>query len=114
VAVSAHKLHGPRGVGFLALSNTAEITPLMTGGGQEEGLRGGTENVPGIVGLAAAADAAFSGLAATALHTEGLAARMLSALTEANSGAVERLGHTERRLPHILSVRLRGIVGGTL
>ena len=49
VAVSAHKLHGPRGIGFLALSSKARLVPLLTGGGQEHGLRGGTENVAGAV-----------------------------------------------------------------
>jgi len=56
VAVAGHKLHGPRGAGFLALAGTAEIAPLLPAGGQEGGLRGGTENVAGAVGLAVAAE----------------------------------------------------------
>ena len=55
VAVSGHKFHGPRGAGFLALSSTAAIAPLQLAGGQEGGLRGGTENLAGAVGLAVAA-----------------------------------------------------------
>ena len=58
VTLSAHKLHGPKGVGALVLSPEAELEPLWTGGAQEQGLRGGTHNVPGIVGFAAAARAA--------------------------------------------------------
>ncbi|HLU38959.1 MAG TPA: aminotransferase class V-fold PLP-dependent enzyme [Planctomycetota bacterium] len=114
VAVSGHKLHAPRGIGMLALSSKAELTPLIPGGGQEDGLRGGTENVAGAVALARAADAAFSSLAATARHTERLAATLAEALARANDGQAERLGHPQRRLPHILSVRLPGIVGATL
>jgi cysteine desulfurase len=113
-AVAGHKLHAPRGVGMLALSSTAELAPIVHGGGQEHGLRGGTENVPGIVGLARAADLAFSSLAATAAHTARLADSLGAALAHANGGEAERLGHPERRLPHILSLRLVGIVGATL
>lgn len=113
-AISAHKLHGPRGVGMLALSSKAEITPMIEGGGQEEGLRGGTENVAGAVGLAKAAELAFSQMSATARHTTALADAMFAALRDANAGRAERLGHPERCLPHILSVRLPGIVGSTL
>lgn len=113
-AVSGHKLHAPRGIGFLALSSKAEINAMIAGGGQEEGLRGGTENVPAAAALARAADTAFSHLAATARHTEGLADTMFEALAGANQGDAERLGHPQRRLPHILSLRLPGIVGATL
>ncbi|MCB9870406.1 MAG: cysteine desulfurase [Planctomycetes bacterium] len=113
VAVSGHKLHGPRGVGFLACSSTAEIAPLQLGGGQEAGLRGGTENVAGAVGLATAAEAAFTHLSATSDHTEALATRLLGHLADAFP-EVERLGHPDSRLPHILSVRLPGVVAATL
>jgi len=113
VAVSGHKLHGPRGFGFLALSNTAKVAPLQLAGGQEEGLRGGTENTAGAVGLAVAAEEALTHQAATAAHTAALAGYMQHRLEEAVAGA-ERLGHADRRLPHILSMRLPGIVGHTL
>lgn len=113
VAVSGHKFHGPRGAGFLALSSTAEVAPLQLAGGQEGGLRGGTENVPGAVGLAVAAEQALTHQAATAAHTNALAERMFAAVQRAIPGA-ERLGHGERRLPHILSMRLPGVVGQTL
>jgi cysteine desulfurase len=57
MALSAHKLHGPKGVGALVARDPAAIPPLLWGGGQEHGLRSGTENVPGIVGFAAALEA---------------------------------------------------------
>ncbi len=54
VSVSAHKIHGPKGVGFLYVKNGTKINPILFGGGQQNGLRSGTENVPGIAGLALA------------------------------------------------------------
>ncbi|MEO6593681.1 MAG: aminotransferase class V-fold PLP-dependent enzyme, partial [Planctomycetota bacterium] len=113
VAVSGHKFHGPRGAGFLALSSKAEIAPLQLAGGQEGGLRGGTENVAGAIGLALAAEQAFTHQASTATHTRELGELVLTIVGEALPDA-ERLGHPERHLPHILSLRLPGIVGQTL
>jgi len=112
-AVSAHKFHGPRGVGFLALSSKARLAPLQEGGGQEGGLRGGTENVAGAVGLQVAAEAAHTQMAETCAHTEMLAERLFAAILEQNPRAT-RLGHPERRLPHILSVRVPGVTAATL
>jgi cysteine desulfurase len=113
VAVSGHKFHGPRGAGFLALSSTARLAALQVAGGQEYGLRGGTENVAGAVGMATAAEIVLSHQAATEAHTRSLTERVFSAIREALPDA-ERLGHPERRLPHILSMRLPGVVGQTL
>jgi cysteine desulfurase len=113
VAVSGHKFHGPRGAGFLALSSKARVEPLQLAGGQEHGLRGGTENVAGAVGLMVAAEAVLSRQAATAAHTARLCAIVEEAVLAAVPGA-RRLGHPERRLPGILSLQLPGVVGETL
>lgn len=113
VAVSGHKFHGPRGAGFLALSSTARLGPLQLAGGQEGGLRGGTENVAGAIGLAVAAEHALTHQSSTAAHTAALAELCFDLVQEALPDAV-RLGHPERRLPHILSLRLPGLVGHTL
>ncbi len=113
VAVAGHKLHGPRGIGLLALSNTARLQALQAGGGQEQGLRGGTENVAGAVGLAVAAENALSDMAHTSAHTESLAAEMFTLIQEAFPQA-QRLGHPERRLPHILSLQLPNINAASL
>ena len=113
VAISGHKLHGPRGIGALALSSTAKLAPLQLGGGQEDGLRGGTENVPGAVGLARAAERMLTQMRPNATHTAALATRFVSALQQ-EFGDLERLGHPERRLPHLLSLRIPGVVGQTL
>lgn len=113
VAVSGHKFHGPRGAGLLALSADARLAPLQEAGGQEQGLRGGTENVAGAVGLAAAAEEALTHQAETAAHTRELCERVFDIVADAVPD-VERLGHPKRRLPHILSLRLPGVVGETL
>ncbi len=55
MSVSAHKLHGPKGVGFLYIKDKTRINPIIFGGGQQKGMRSGTENVPGIAGMALAA-----------------------------------------------------------
>lgn len=113
VAVAGHKLHGPRGIGFLALSSKARVAPLHQAGGQEAGLRGGTENVAGACGLQVAAEHMLSGLAGHAAHMDRLAADFFARVRDAFPDA-ERLGHPERRLPHVLSMRIPGVVGQTL
>ena len=67
IVCSAHKFHGPKGVGFLYVNNKVNITPLIHGGSQEKNMRGGTEYVYGIVGLAKAMEIAFSKMS---LHQE--------------------------------------------
>lgn len=113
IAVSGHKFHGPRGVGFLALSNAADIAPLQEAGGQEGGLRGGTENVAGVHGLMIAAEQALTGQAETEVHTRDLCERVFDIVQEAIPGT-ERLGNPDQRLPHILSMRLPEVVAETL
>jgi len=61
LTASAHKFHGPKGIGFLYKKKTVSINPIITGGGHEQGIRPGTENVPGIIGLSKALDIAYSG-----------------------------------------------------
>ena len=102
-----------RGAGFLALSSKAQVAPLQLAGGQEGGLRGGTENVAGAIGLLVAAEHALTHQVTTATHTRHLADLVHAELRDA-LGDVERLGHPDRALPHILSMRLPGIVGHTL
>ena len=60
LSVSAHKIHGPKGVGFLYINEKAKVKPLILGGGQQRGMRSGTENVPGIAGLGLAAQEAYT------------------------------------------------------
>ena len=62
LSVSGHKIHGPKGVGFLYISEKAKVQPLILGGGQQNGMRSGTDNVPGIAGLGAAAEEIYRDL----------------------------------------------------
>lgn len=71
-AASAHKFYGPKGIGFLYNRGGKTLPAILAGGGQENGLRGGTENVAGIVGLASALELALAGQPAAAFHLEKL------------------------------------------
>lgn len=62
LSVSGHKIHGPKGVGFLYISEKAKVNPVIFGGGQQSGLRSGTENVPGAAGLAKAVEIMYANL----------------------------------------------------
>jgi cysteine desulfurase len=112
-SVSAHKIHGPKGVGGLALASKARIAPLVTGGGQEGGMRSGTENVPGIVGFAKAAELALSDRVHWTREAARLRDRLEAGCLAAIAGAAVN-GHTVHRLPHILSLRVDGVVGEVL
>ncbi|MBK8979208.1 MAG: cysteine desulfurase [Planctomycetes bacterium] len=113
VAVSGHKLHGPRGIGFLALSSKARVTPVMPGGGQEGGMRGGTENVAGAVGLARAAEHMLTHLDGHTAHMRSLADAMFTRIRD-ELGEAHRLGHPTRALPHVLSLRIPDVPGQAL
>jgi cysteine desulfurase len=104
LALSAHKLGGPQGVGALVAGPRASLTRRLHGGGQERGLRAGTENVPGIVGFGAAAREALTDLpvlAAQVAWRDALAARV-----EARGAVV--LGAAARRLPQTLCFAAEG------
>jgi cysteine desulfurase len=113
VAISGHKLHGPRGIGFLAISSKARVAPVLEGGGQEGGLRSGTENLPGAVGLMVAAQAALTHSAALAAHCAELG-ELLQHSLRARFPGLERFGHPQRRLPHVFLLRIPGVVAQAL
>jgi cysteine desulfurase len=79
---SAHKFHGPKGIGFLYVDGNLKIQPLIHGGSQERNMRGGTENVYGIIGLAKAMEIAYRDMEAHQNHIQGLKDRMISKLRE--------------------------------
>ena len=80
---SAHKFHGPKGVGFLYVNQDIQIKPIITGGAQERNVRAGTENIIGIVGLTKAMEVAYRDLEAHQSHVQGLKTYMIEQL-EAN------------------------------
>ncbi len=80
ITCAAHKFHGPKGVGFLYINSKNKITSLIHGGAQERGLRGGTENTAGIVGLAKAMELAYDDVKGHQNHVQELKSTMISAL----------------------------------
>ncbi len=79
---AAHKLHGPKGVGFLHVNHKIKIKPMINGGSQERNMRGGTENVYGIAGLAKALEMAYAEMEQHRLHIQGLKDYMIHCLQQ--------------------------------
>ncbi|HEY1024479.1 MAG TPA: cysteine desulfurase family protein [Sphingobacteriaceae bacterium] len=91
---AAHKLHGPKGVGFLYVNHNIKINPMIFGGAQERNMRGGTENVYGIVGLAKALEIAYSEMQQHQEHIQSLKSYMMDEL-KANIPGVHFNGETD-------------------
>ena len=113
VSLSAHKIHGPKGVGALLLAKSLitakRITPLIYGGGQEGGMRSGTENVIGIAGFGAAAKEASASLSAFREHSLALREAFLAALPN-----TVKVNTPETFAPHIISITLPRLRSETL
>jgi cysteine desulfurase len=88
IAASAHKFHGPNGVGFLSARHGTPLQPLIHGGSHERNMRGGTENVAGIVGLAKAFEIAAEDMETDQEHILGLKMRMVEKISETIPGTV--------------------------
>lgn len=82
ITASAHKFHGPKGVGFLYVNSDVRIRPMLHGGAQERNMRGGTENIYGIVGLAKAMELAYGHMSEHAGHILSLKNKMIALLEE--------------------------------
>lgn len=108
LSVSGHKIHGPKGVGFLYIKEKTKIKPILFGGGQQHNLRSGTENVPGIAGLG---EACFRAYEAIKENTEQLYRLKERFCTEINKLAFAHIhGKTgQDSAPHIVSVSVDGI-----
>lgn len=111
LSLSAHKLGGPKGAGALVIDKRVELAPLISGGGQERGLRSGTENVAAIVGFGVACELAVRELAAAALRKTALRGQLERGLSE--QGATI-FGRDAERLPNTTFFALPGIDGETL
>lgn len=110
LSLSAHKFHGPKGIGALYIRKGVKIDPLIHGGAQERGHRAGTENLPGIVGLGKAIELAEEGLAENAARMTFLRNRLVSGLTEAIPD-MRINGTMDKRLPNNVNVSFTGIEG---
>lgn len=109
LSASAHKFNGPKGVGFLYIRSGLKIMPYSDGGAQEFGLRAGTENVAGIVGMAMALKNNCDALKENTRHVEGLASKLVGMLN--SSGIKYRMNGGTNRLPGILSLSFPGFDG---
>ncbi|HRS87701.1 MAG TPA: cysteine desulfurase family protein [Syntrophales bacterium] len=110
LSLSAHKFHGPKGVGALYVRRGTPLAPLMFGGHQEGGRRTGTENVPGIVGLGEACALAAADLPVQMARLMELRNDLERSILKIAPGARVN-GHPFRRLPHVLSVSFPGVTG---
>jgi cysteine desulfurase len=110
LSLSAHKIGGPKGVGALVVPDLHAVHPLIHGGGQQGGVRPGTENVPGIVGFGRAAELAAERLAANASHMAGLRDAFEQRLRAAVSHVTVH-GGGAARAPHVSNVALAGVDG---
>jgi cysteine desulfurase len=112
LALSAHKLYGPQGVGALYVREGVAVEPILFGGGQERGLRSGTENVAGIVGLGEAARLAREEMEGRVRHEAGLRDGILAGVAELAGVRVN--GHRERRLSNNANLSVAGVEAESL
>ena len=110
LSLSAHKFYGPKGVGALFIRQGTRIQAFHHGGGQEGGLRAGTLNVSGIVGLGAAAALAQANLKSQMVRERELREQLWHGLSTRIEN-VRRNGHPQRCLPNILSISMPGVDG---
>ncbi len=113
LSISAHKFHGPKGVGVLFIRKGVRIPSLIIGGGQEKKRRAGTENVPGIVGLATALKIANEHMAENAVKVGALRDKLMKGIA-ASIPDVKLNGHPTKRLPNNVNYSIRYIEGESI
>ena len=104
LSVSGHKIHGPKGSGFLYVNEKAKIRPIILGGGQQKGMRSGTDNVPGIAGLGVAAKEAYQNLDEKAAHLQALKQQLIDGLKDIPDVFIQGQAAESGGAPHIVSV----------
>lgn len=108
LSVSGHKIHGPKGVGFLYVDEKVKIKPVIFGGGQQSGIRSGTENVPGIAGLAKAVELVYGNLDQDVAKMYQMKKAFVEGVRQIDDVIVN--GHPdETGAPHVVSVSFRGV-----
>ncbi|MGN0255386.1 MAG: cysteine desulfurase family protein [Chordicoccus sp.] len=108
LSVSGHKLHGPKGTGFLYIRNGAHVSPLIYGGGQQNGMRSGTENVPGIAGLGVAVREAYTDFDAKIDHLYDLKEHLEQGLDRIEGTVIHGL-RGRAGAPQIVNVSILGV-----
>ena len=108
LSVSGHKIHGPKGVGFLYIDEKVKIKPILFGGGQQSGIRSGTENVPAVAGLAKAIEMVYGNLDREIEKLYGIKRAFVQGVQKIDNVIVN--GHPdETGAPHVVSVSVRGV-----
>ena len=108
LSVSGHKIHGPKGSGFLFIKDKTKVKPLIHGGGQQKGMRSGTENVPAIAGLAVAAEEMYQNLEENRNHLFALRDYFIEEVEKLDGVSVNgKKDHDSA--PHIVSVSIEGV-----
>lgn len=108
LSVSGHKIHGPKGIGFLYISEKAKIRPIVFGGGQQKGMRSGTDNVPGAAGMAKAVEEIYANLDTETERLYSLRKQFISGVQKLPDVVVNGLPDKESA-PHIISVSFSGV-----
>ncbi len=112
MSVSSHKIHGPKGVGFLYVGERVKIMPITYGGGQQKNLRSGTENVPGIAGMTMAAEMAYENFEEDVNRLYELKEYFIQGITKLEGIQINGLtedGNLRRTAPHVVSVSVAGV-----
>ena len=109
LSASSHKLHGPKGVGLLYMSDRTHISPIIFGGGQMQGLRSGTENVPGIAGFSKAAEMIFDGLDEKILNMRTLREGFIEELKKIPDVFINGPKDPAKAAPHIVSASVKDV-----
>lgn len=112
LSLSAHKFHGPKGIGLLFAKSNIQLTSLIRGGGQERGKRAGTENLPGIIGLAAALKDAQENMQQNTAYITGLRNALRNGLDKIDGAGFN--GSREHCLPGTVNYSFQGVNGETL
>lgn len=112
LSLSAHKFHGPKGIGLLFAKNNIQLTSLIRGGDQERGKRAGTENLPGIIALAAALKDAQENMQANTAYVTGLRDALRNGLDKIDGASFN--GNREHCLPGTVNYSFRGVNGEAL
>lgn len=108
MSVSGHKIHGPKGIGFLYIRDKVKINPIIFGGEQQKGLRSGTENVPGIAGLGAAAEEIYREHESRTAYLYGRKSRMTEGLLQLEGVTVNGPA-VDDGAPHVVSASFAGV-----
>ena len=105
ISVSGHKIHGPKGIGFIYIKNKTKIKPIIWGGNQQKGMRSGTENVPGIAGIGRAAEMIYQDHAAKIAHIREVKDHLIERVME----EIPEVKNNSGQAPHIASLSFPGV-----